>query len=217
MKTSAKKQKRIELLFEIGCEEIPAGMLPRAEEELQASLEKLLAVEDLLDGVSVETFAGPRRLTAWVKGLLRQQADAENEVTGPPKSVAYDAVGAPTRAAMSFAEKLGVSLGKIHFVQTPKGEYLAVKLIKLVNAPCNCPCSLGAICVEIIPCKAGPAKPPIAKGIIKANIIQLCDAKEKARKPQAEQIKPRYKEYFVPIFGPKSGPKGEQCKDWLIS
>jgi glycyl-tRNA synthetase beta chain len=130
MSTSAKKDKRIELLFEIGCEEIPAGMLPRAEEELKASLEKLLAAESLLDGLSVETFGGPRRLTAWVKGLPARQADAENEILGPPKSIAYDAVGAPTRAALSFADKHGVSLDKIYFVQSPKGEYLAAKLIK---------------------------------------------------------------------------------------
>jgi glycyl-tRNA synthetase beta chain len=130
MKASLKKAKRVELLFEIGCEEIPAGMLPRAEEELKANVEKLLAAEDMMDGVTVETFSGPRRLTAWVKGLLAKQEDSAVEVTGPPKSVAYDSVGAPTRAAVSFSEKQGVSLDKIYFVATPKGEYLAVKLLK---------------------------------------------------------------------------------------
>jgi len=54
----------IELLFEIGCEEIPAGMLPKAEEELRVNLEKLLAAEDLSKDVAVETFSAPRRLTA---------------------------------------------------------------------------------------------------------------------------------------------------------
>ena len=102
MKASLKKANRVELLFEIGCEEIPAGMLSRAEEELMANIEKLLAAEDMMNGVTVETFGGPRRLTAWVKGLLAKQEDSEVEVTGPPKSVAYDPVGAPTRAAVSF-------------------------------------------------------------------------------------------------------------------
>ncbi len=75
-------------MFESGCEEIPAGMLPTAEEELRVSLEKLLAAEDLSVGTSVETFSTPRRLTAWVQGLPVKQADVELEVTGPPKSVA---------------------------------------------------------------------------------------------------------------------------------
>jgi glycyl-tRNA synthetase beta chain len=121
----------LELLFEIGCEEIPAGMLPKAEEDLRASLEKLLVAESLSDGAAVETFGGPRRLTAWVRGLPEKQADLENEVHGPPKSVAYDAVGAPTRAARSFAEKQGFPLNRLYLAQTPKGEYLAAKQIKL--------------------------------------------------------------------------------------
>jgi glycyl-tRNA synthetase beta chain len=124
-------ERRVELLFEIGCEEIPAGMLPKAEEDLRANLEKLLVAENLFTGVTVETFSAPRRLTAWVKGLPEKQADVANEVIGPPKSVAYDAVGAPTRAAHSFAEKLGVPLNKIYPLQTPKGEYLAAKQVKL--------------------------------------------------------------------------------------
>jgi len=120
-------EKRSELLFEIGSEEIPAGMLPRAEEELKANLEKLLIAESLGDGVTVETFSGPRRLTAWVRGFPAKQADVVNEITGPPKSVAYDAVGEPTRAAVSFAEKQGVRLVDLYLVATPKGEYVAVK------------------------------------------------------------------------------------------
>src|SRR5262249_26193991 len=124
------EERRAELLVEIGCEEIPAGMLPRAEEELKSGIEKLLAAENLADGVTVEAFSGPRRLTGWVRGLRVKQADVVSEVTGPPKSVAYDAVGAPTRAAVSFAEKQGIALHDVYFVQTPKGEYLAAKQTK---------------------------------------------------------------------------------------
>ena len=127
----AAKEKRVELLFELGCEEIPAGMLPKAEEELRTNIEKLLSAENLSDGVTVETFSAPRRLTAWVRGLLAKQPDVEAEVTGPPKSVAYDSVGAPTRAALSFAEKQGVHVNDLYLVQTPKGEYLAARQIKL--------------------------------------------------------------------------------------
>src|SRR5271168_610169 len=132
MKAAGKKvvERRVDLLFEIGCEEIPAGMLPKAQEELRSNLEKLLAAENLAQGVSVETFSAPRRLTASVRGLTAKQADIVNEVTGPPKSVAYDSVGAPTRAAVSFAEKQSIALHEIYFVQTPKGEYLAAKNIK---------------------------------------------------------------------------------------
>jgi glycyl-tRNA synthetase beta chain len=122
--------KRFEVLLEVGSEEIPAGMLPKAEEDLRANLEKLLAAENLSDGVTVESFSAPRRLVAHVRGLREKQADVESEVTGPPKSVAYDAVGEPTRAALSFAEKQGLSLKDLYIVKTPRGEYLAAKQVK---------------------------------------------------------------------------------------
>ena len=131
---SAGKSNPAELLFEIGCEEIPAGMLPKAEEDLRVNIEKLLAAEGLSREATVETFSTPRRLTAWVRGLPVKQADVEFEVTGPPKSVAYDAVGAPTRAALSFAEKQGVHVSSLYLVQTPKGEYLATKQVKVGRA-----------------------------------------------------------------------------------
>jgi len=105
-------------------------MLPRAIAELKTILERNLAAENLQEGVAVETFGGPRRLTAWVHGLITKQADVENEITGPPKAVAYDDSGAPTRAAVSFAERNGVPLHEVYLVQTPKGEYIAAKVVK---------------------------------------------------------------------------------------
>src|SRR5439155_20305490 len=128
---AAAVEKRVELLFEVGCEEIPAGMLPKAEQELRTNIEKLLIAENLFDGVSVETFGTPRRLVAWVQGLRAKQPDVEVEVTGPPTSVAYDSVGAPTRGAHSFAEKQGVHVSDLYLVETAKCEYLAAKQAKL--------------------------------------------------------------------------------------
>jgi len=129
-KPSTKPDRRIELLFEIGAEEIPAGMLPKAINDLQTILERHLAAENYQQGVTIETFGGPRRLTAWVRGLVAKQADVENEITGPPRTVAYDANGAATRAAVSFAERQGIPLHQLYLVQTPKGEYVAAKVTK---------------------------------------------------------------------------------------
>lgn len=123
-------EKGIEVLLEVGCEEIPAGMLPKAEEDLRTNFEKLLAAENLANGATVESFSAPRRLVAWARGVPEKQADVVNEVTGPPKSVAYDNVGEPTRAAHSFAEKQGVALKDLYVVKTPKGEYLAARQVK---------------------------------------------------------------------------------------
>lgn len=116
-----------EFLLEIGCEEIPAGQIPRASRELQEILEKHFSAHRLLDTSRVETFAAPRRLVATTNALREKQDDVIQEVMGPPKSAAYNNVGQPTKAAQSFAEKQGVAVGELSLTSTPKGEYLVVR------------------------------------------------------------------------------------------
>ncbi len=122
-----------DLLLEIGCEEIPAGMILKAAQELKALLQKYLLANGLLEERlaqdSIEAFGAPRRLVAVARGVRVRQQDVTREITGPPKSVAYDAVGEPTRAAMSFAEKQGVPVSKLSVISTPKGEYLAARQV----------------------------------------------------------------------------------------
>src|SRR5260370_7716318 len=100
-------------------------MVAKAADDLKAYIEKLLTAESLGTGVTVETFGGPRRLTLWAQNLPRKQADVVNEVTGPPKSVAYDSVADPTRAALSSAEKHGILLHKLSDSLTPTATSLA--------------------------------------------------------------------------------------------
>ena len=45
---------RGDLLFEIGCEEIPAGMIPKAPQELKAILAKHLSTHGLVDEPTIE-------------------------------------------------------------------------------------------------------------------------------------------------------------------
>ncbi len=119
--------KTADFLLEIGCEEIPAWMIERACHDLRALMEKHLTAHALLEKGSIETFGAPRRLAAIVKGVRLRQEDRSEEILGPPKAVAFDAVGTPTRAAESFAQKQGVAIGKLSVASTPKGEYLAVQ------------------------------------------------------------------------------------------
>jgi glycyl-tRNA synthetase beta chain len=108
-------------------------MISKASEELKAILQKYFVSHGLLaeeqSGTSIDTFGSPRRLVAIVRKIRMRQEDITREVTGPPKSVAYDNVGEPTRAAMSFAEKQGIPVSKLSIVTTPKGEYVAAKQV----------------------------------------------------------------------------------------
>jgi len=121
-----------DLLFEIGCEEIPAGMIAKASQELKAILARQLSAHNLVDEPtleqSIETFGAPRRLVAIARNIRVKQEDVTREVLGPPKAVAFGGTGEPTRAALSFAEKQGIPLSKLTLVSTPKGEYLGAKI-----------------------------------------------------------------------------------------
>ena len=119
----------VDFVFEIGCEEIPAGMLPGAARELKVILEKYLTAFNLLGNAHVETFAAPRRLAATCPNIRVKQADETKDVMGPPKSVSFDDAGKPTRAAESFAQKMGVRVDELSLVATPKGEYLSAQQV----------------------------------------------------------------------------------------
>jgi len=128
-KVSSHRPAAAEFLLEVGCEEIPAWMIPPACQELKALLEKSLKEAALLGGSTVETFGGPRRLTAVIPDLRRKQSDVVRDVTGPAKAAAYDAQGNPTRAAEGFAASKGVSVKDLFLVKLPKGEFVAARQI----------------------------------------------------------------------------------------
>lgn len=114
-----------EFLLEIGCEEMPAWMLPQAQTSLKELLEREFQARGLLQGKGVETYATPRRLVAVCTSLAAAEPTRVNEVMGPPKKVAFDSTGKPTRAAEGFAEKMGVPVHTLKVVDTPRGAYLA--------------------------------------------------------------------------------------------
>lgn len=119
---------RAPFLFEIGCEEIPASLLPKAATEFEGILHKILETNRLLVS-PISVYAAPRRLVAMSNAVMLSQADDKKEVLGPPKSVAFDDVGQPTRAAESFSEKQGVPISALYTAMTPRGEYLAARLL----------------------------------------------------------------------------------------
>ncbi|HVY61784.1 MAG TPA: glycine--tRNA ligase subunit beta, partial [Planctomycetota bacterium] len=118
-----------DLLFELGCEELPALYVPPALEHMKKdATERLKALG--LAPKSVLATATPRRLTLFVEELPVAQAARQEEVLGPPEKAAYKN-GDPTPAARGFAEKNGVKVEELVVKDTPKGRYLfAVKKVE---------------------------------------------------------------------------------------
>ena len=74
------------LLIEVGCEEIPARMIPGAAAELGRRLTALLADAGLAHGACV-AWGGSRRLTVRVDDVEGRQPDRDETVLGPSSEV----------------------------------------------------------------------------------------------------------------------------------
>ena len=100
-------------------------MLAAAQAELAKRVHDLLTRERLLaEDASIESFSTPRRLAVLIHGVQPQQADAQEDLLGPPVKAAYKD-GQPTPAAHAFAKKAGVALADLRTITNAKGEYLA--------------------------------------------------------------------------------------------
>ncbi len=117
-----------ELFLELGTEEIPAGFIPLALEDIQQHLSQALEHARISYG-EIRTFATPRRLAISIKDVARLQQRQELEVTGPPARIAFDQDGRPTKAAEGFARTNGISVEDLQTIQTPKGDYLFISKV----------------------------------------------------------------------------------------
>lgn len=110
------------LLVEIGCEEIPARMIPAAAADLASRVLGILDDARLSHGAAT-AWGGTRRLAVRVDGVEGSQASREELVLGPPASAAFAPDGSPTPAGAGFARKQGIEPGDLERVETDKGVY----------------------------------------------------------------------------------------------
>ncbi len=101
-----------DLLFEIGAEEIPAGFMPNILGQLKTLAETKLN-DAHLPFESIATYGTPRRLALIVKGLADTSAEISERNKGPSASIAYDADGNPTKAAIGFARGKGLDVADL--------------------------------------------------------------------------------------------------------
>ncbi len=118
-----------DFLLEIGCEEIPARMIDAAVRELREKVTTLLQRERLEPSGAVSHLDTPRRLAVLASGIPASQPDITEQVSGPSAQIAYKD-GQPTPAAHAFAKKVGVDVGKLEKISTPKGEYLSATVTR---------------------------------------------------------------------------------------
>ena len=101
-----------DLLFEIGAEEIPAGFMPNILGQLKQLAETKLN-DAHLPFESIATSGTPRRLALIVNGLADTSAEISERHKGPSASIAYDADGNATKAAIGFARGKGLDVADL--------------------------------------------------------------------------------------------------------
>jgi len=112
-----------DFLFEIGTEELPPKALLSFQDSLVAHLTAGLDKAGLAHG-EVTGYATPRRLAVWVRQLAAAQPAQQLRRKGPPLQAAFDAAGAPTRAAEAFAASCGTTPAKLERLEEGKGTFL---------------------------------------------------------------------------------------------
>ena len=116
-----------DLLFEIGCEELPAQPLLSLTQALEKGVAEQLTQHDL-SFEEIKHYATPRRITLIIKGLALTQNPRLIERQGPSLEMAYDKSGTPTLACLGFAKSCGTSVDQLEVRESPKGSWIFCKV-----------------------------------------------------------------------------------------
>ena len=114
------------ILLEIGMEEIPARFLKPALNDLEKNMKTYLR-ENRIGFEEIKTYGTPRRLILSVSNLAEKQENLDILNQGPAKHIAFGANGDLTKAGMGFAKSQGIEATDLEIIETPRGEYIAAK------------------------------------------------------------------------------------------
>lgn len=115
------------LIFEIGCEELPASAIEIATQFLPAQLKSELEAARL-DCEAIESLATPRRILLLALNVSSVQKNLQVEVLGPRVEAAYNASGELTPAGLGFLKAKNIDPKDAYQKQTEKGLVLAAQL-----------------------------------------------------------------------------------------
>ena len=94
--------------------------------QLAKGLAEGLAGARLTHG-AITTYGTPRRLAVRAEAVATRSPDSVRQALGPSVKAAFGPDGAPTRAALKFAESQGTTVDGLRRMETPKGTYLAAE------------------------------------------------------------------------------------------
>lgn len=118
-----------DLLIEIGTEELPPKALLLLSQAFAQHLQNS-CTQAQLAYQAVKSYATPRRLAVYLQALQTEQPAHQITRRGPALSAAFDATGAPTPAALGFAQSCGVTVAQLETLRTEKGAWLSFQQVQ---------------------------------------------------------------------------------------
>ncbi len=110
------------LLIELGCEELPAQGLTELAGQFRDGIRAGLKKRGLSFS-NVAALWTPRRLAVQVFDLAAEQAAQQTERRGPALAAALDNAGVPSKALLGFAASCGVTVEALEKLETDKGSW----------------------------------------------------------------------------------------------
>lgn len=137
------------LVVEIGVEELPVSFMRTALDAMPQLWTDAMGDLQVQYG-TVEAVGTPRRLTWVVDSVAHVQPSRTETITGPPKAVAFDSNGEPTKAGQGFARKQGVDPQELFVLDTEKGSYAALRRTEPARNTLEVlPATLALLCTRI--------------------------------------------------------------------
>ncbi len=115
------------LLFEIGTEELPSWYVLSAWRDV-AELAKTLLANAQIEHGDVRSYATPRRIAITIEKIATTSTKRTELKRGPAVSAAYDTEGKLTKAALGFAKANNVTPEQIIKQDTDKGSYIFAEI-----------------------------------------------------------------------------------------
>jgi glycyl-tRNA synthetase beta chain len=100
------------LLFELGCEEMPASAVDRATQDFLDQVTNRLTEAGLSFGNS-RVLGTPRRIILGIDDIPERQPDRTEESRGPRAQAAFDSDGNPTKALEGFCRGQGITTDQV--------------------------------------------------------------------------------------------------------
>ena len=113
---------RKDLLFELGCAELPANGLNELANNLLERIQSLLGIAKI-QFTHMKSFATPRRIAVLIQDVETKQPDRPIEKRGP-------GVNAPQAAKEGFAKSCQVNLDQLQLLETLQGSWLVHRYVE---------------------------------------------------------------------------------------